>query len=177
RLGAGPAGPAAADRAPVTATVATTAAATATMDTSAPIRRRRPGAAPVICVFGRLPMACCSSQLGNGCLAPREARRTRPGLRGPVGPRRGPAAGEPGAGSARAGRVRGWSAGEAARAAGNDPRPSRASRASPARAPPGLRENCSNRAAVAAAATPGAILMISLTVTQFILSRAVGYAA
>jgi hypothetical protein len=59
------------------------------------------------------------------------------------------------------------------RAPGNDPRPSRASQASTARAQPGLQEHCSSQAAAAAAATPWAILMISLTVTQFILSRAV----
>jgi hypothetical protein len=41
--------------------VVTTATAMATMDTGAPMRRRRPGAAPLICVFGRLPMACSSS--------------------------------------------------------------------------------------------------------------------
>jgi hypothetical protein len=68
--------------------------------------------------------------------------------------------------------VRGWSAVKL-RAPGNDPRPSRASQAWPARALPGLQESSSSPAAVAAAATAWAILMISLIVTQFIRSRAV----
>jgi hypothetical protein len=64
--------------------------------------------------------------------------------------------------------VSGRSAGEAADALGNGPWTNRAPRASPARTPCGLQGNCPSPAAV----TPRAFVIISLAVTQFILSRA-----
>ena len=94
------------------------------------------------------------------------------GPAGAVGPARRPLPGDLAARSAQAMPVRDWTAGEAARP-GNNPRPSRVSRASPARALPGLQEVCSSQATSAAAVTPWAIRMISLTVTHFIVSRAV----
>jgi len=68
--------------------------------------------------------------------------------------------------------VSGRSAGEAADALGNGPWTNRAPRASPARTPCGLQGNCPSPAAVAAAVTPRAFVIISLAVTQFVLSRA-----
>ena len=53
-----------------------------------------------------------------------------------------------------------------------DPWPSRTSLASSARARPGLEKNWRRPAIVVAATTISAILMISLTVSQFILPHA-----
>ena len=68
--------------------------------------------------------------------------------------------------------MRGWPVDEAAAAPSKDPPPSRALLASLARARLSPQKNWPRPAIVAAATTTWAILMIRLTVTQFIFSRA-----
>src|SRR5262249_57450308 len=121
--------------------------------------------------LGPLPNGGPPLPAGQGVSGTAGDAARKAGPAGAVGPARRLSRGKPAARSTQAMPVRGRSASEAARA-GNDPPPSRGSRASPARDLPGLQENCCSPAAEAAAATLWAILIISLTVTHFIMSPA-----